>query len=767
MIKQLYNLRTLAYGMFAALALTTSCSDDDEVISGGQTPDVTFKDQIEYDHTPAVKIRSAIYEVNADQHYTFYLSPSEGITDVAGMEKANDYLRVMVANPKGTVNTEKDLFEVQYKDISVKKATMNDIASVSLSADLVTETRLNFYLNVEMKSGKTLLSRYENTCTEATVELNNQFNLNRKVSNIQSAIFTVVKGKYSFYFSPTAGIKNLDGMNKANDFVKIVVNEPKGGINSSTDFFEVSYKDMINVTSSAMEDFHLMSLSTALTKEGKAVVSLDMETKSGNRLALLYNEAIVQDYIVLKNQYEAEGNIFEIGSAVVWNNPATGFTHYYLYNKADITTPTPDEQGVEIRIANDLKGEIDLATADPAKVTVRCGKFASAKGATGKINAKLKTDKFGEKIEGLFVDMNIKMNGQVVRAGYDGTFSTGFESTNTIKVTENGKTASAKLVKTFRQEPHKVSNIMAFGDAQKVETPANLTAGHYAVLLKVAPQKFGTVIDATTQKNDYSIEVYDYKTYKTRYVDDIKEGTIQTAANVLDEKMGYIRVNITFYDGVKVESEFYGELTAVDQMPALKPVKPLTPTIVILDKSGKKELLNWDISQMQVRMEKGYRWNGGAEYGGATFDAYVFYFVNKNGNGEVDERHSTPELVLPVSLVEAGKEYDLTQDNPDARWSFWFDLSYDLLSRPGQGYGANFEMYGYVTKLCPDMAKVNVVRNADKSWKLSFQLLDYGCFSNWSTDKSGTQNTLKIVWEGPATKYTGTEKNDLKDDFYK
>ena len=33
---------------------------------------------------------------------------------------------------------------------------MNDVASVELSADLVTETRLNLYTYVELKSGKTL-----------------------------------------------------------------------------------------------------------------------------------------------------------------------------------------------------------------------------------------------------------------------------------------------------------------------------------------------------------------------------------------------------------------------------------------------------------------------------------------------------------------------------------------------------------------------------------------------------------------------------------
>lgn len=82
-----------------------------------------------------------------------------------GMSEANDYLRVMVRNPKGTVNTESDTFEISYKDISIKEATMKDVKSVKLSADYLSETsRLNLYVEVEMESGKTLLARYENTC---------------------------------------------------------------------------------------------------------------------------------------------------------------------------------------------------------------------------------------------------------------------------------------------------------------------------------------------------------------------------------------------------------------------------------------------------------------------------------------------------------------------------------------------------------------------------------------------------------------------------
>ena len=105
------------------------------------------------------------------------------------MKQADDYLRVMVESPKGTVNTASDPFEIEYKDISVKKTTMNDVASVELSADLVTETRLNLYTYVELKSGKTLIARYQNTCTEERdVELTNQYEIDNRIAAVGSVV---------------------------------------------------------------------------------------------------------------------------------------------------------------------------------------------------------------------------------------------------------------------------------------------------------------------------------------------------------------------------------------------------------------------------------------------------------------------------------------------------------------------------------------------------------------------------------------------------
>ena len=167
------RLRLLTWAVLFAAGGFASCSDN-----GGDepapAPPVELKNQIEYDGGKLIDIKS----------------------DIAGMSAAKDYLAVVVRNPKGQVNTATETFEITYKDISVKKQTMDDVAKVQLSADLVAETQqLNLYIEVALKSGKTLLVRYESACTEAVPqELENQFDLDKSITDIGSVADLLRRG---------------------------------------------------------------------------------------------------------------------------------------------------------------------------------------------------------------------------------------------------------------------------------------------------------------------------------------------------------------------------------------------------------------------------------------------------------------------------------------------------------------------------------------------------------------------------------------------
>lgn len=185
------RLRVLTWAVLCAAGTATSCSTDDDDKTPTPEP-VQLTDQIEYDGATPIDIKSAIYETGDAGLYTFYLSPTADITTMEQMEAAGDYLRVQVTNPKGKVDTANETFEISYRDISVKAATMNDVEKVNLSADLVAETsQLNLYVEVAMKSGKTLLARYENRCAEAVNPvdlLQNEYDLNGTKQAVDHAV---------------------------------------------------------------------------------------------------------------------------------------------------------------------------------------------------------------------------------------------------------------------------------------------------------------------------------------------------------------------------------------------------------------------------------------------------------------------------------------------------------------------------------------------------------------------------------------------------
>lgn len=202
------RLRVLTWAALFTAGGFASCSDDEKEPT--PPPPVELNDQIRYDGGQPTDIKSAIFDVEDTDLYTFYLSPTAGIKDLAGMSAAKDYLSVVVRNPKGTVNTASDTFEIAYKDISVTKQTMNDIEKVQLSADLVAETqRLNLYVEVTLKSGKTLLARYNSTCSEAVPQkLGNQFELDKVITAIGSVVEwrNPATGTTSYYFYTQSGV---------------------------------------------------------------------------------------------------------------------------------------------------------------------------------------------------------------------------------------------------------------------------------------------------------------------------------------------------------------------------------------------------------------------------------------------------------------------------------------------------------------------------------------------------------------------------------
>lgn len=630
------GLRVLTWAVLFAAGGFASCSDDDEK-DPTPPPPVELKDQIRYGDGEPADVKSAIFDVEDTDLYTFYLSPTAGVTDLAGMSAAKDYLRVAVRNPRGTVNTASDTFEISYKDISVKKQTMNDVEKVQLSADLVKETqRLNLYVEVTLKSGKTLLARYNSTCTEAVPQK-------------------------------------------------------------------------------------------------------------------------------LDNQFELDKSITAIGSVVEWYHPAEGYTTYDFYTQSGVTAPsaaTPADMRITVADGTETAA-VDLSKADPEKIKVICGEFRTGEGTTGTLSLSKNAD--GTE---LTVAIDALKGGSRLRTAYAGAFATGTASSNTIKVTEGGTPEEAALKRVFGYKESLTNNFL-FGPAD-AETADKLTEGHYAMKLGLSDMNIGKTIDLATEGSKCTFALYDYTTYTTYDIAKI-EGVTGTITTVGTARRLYLRFSVTFPDGPTAEGEWFGDVTAAEAVD-LTPVKPFSPHITITKADGEVKMEK-PILSMEMRKENNYRLRGGdPQYGGATFDAYFFYFRPEGSAEPIDDKYSTyiyPILMIPVSYFPS-TDLKLFEAKEDLHWNFQFYNNENLLQNASSGYSETYTMYGSTSGYCPDDATVTVVRNADKTWKITFTMTDSGSRPDYKGDPQawGYGNKLVVEWEGPVTKYSGTKKNDLTDADY-
>lgn len=621
------GLRVLTWSVLFAAGGFASCSDDNE--QGEPTPPpVVLNNQIELDGATPVDIRSAIYELDDNDNYAFYLSPTAGITRIEEMEAANDYLRVTVDDPKGLFDPAADAFEFSYGGITVSDRTMSTVESLELEVGY-TEASARLKLVIELKTAdeRSLRVNYDNTCNVAALP-------------------------------------------------------------------------------------------------------------------------------ILENEYELDGTPTAIGSAVARKNPSEGLTTYGFYAESGVTEPSEDIQGLTIVLGEVSTTEIDLSTADPAQVSVRCGDFTNGEGTTGTLH--IGTDANGK----LTLTLDAERDGLRLRAAYTGDYTMSYEGNRFLRVTQGSEVTETPLTKIFATSG--TSSVLMFGTAD-VESPEQLAEGDYAVALTLTANQLK---GGTFGTGDFRIRLFDYKTYKTYDNSKVDELTGSlTVARMEDDKTLFLQLEVTFPDGPKIESEWLGTTTAVDMEPDLTPVAPFRSHMTVTASDGTTTLIDKDLISVEMRMEKDYMLRGGdPQWGGATFDAYFFYFRGAgNESTSIDDVYNIPQLMLCASAVPTEGELDLASGDAELHWELKYTVEKATLSK--STYSENYSMFGRTYYYCPDDVKVTVVKNDDKTWKITFRMVDYGP-NSYNTAKEGTQNTMLVEWEGPLTKYSGSKTNDLTDADY-
>lgn len=588
------------------------------------------------------------------------------------------------------------------------------------------------------------------------VELKDQIEYDGdKLIDIKSAIFDVEDTDlYTFYLSPTAGVVDLAGMEAANDYLLVQVRNPKGSVNIDTDTFEIAYKD-IRVKKLTMSDIEKVQLMADLVSETQRLnLYVEVVLKTGKKLLARYNNTCTETLpVALENQFELDKQISEIGSVVAWNNPLEATTTYYFYKQSGITAPATDlSADMEIIVPDGMKtDDIDLFKADPAKLKIACGEFHNSTGSTGRFS--LTTN------EGtLTLAIDVLDNNSHLRAAYTGAFAAGSTVRNYMKIKIGDKAAETELTRIFRYSKG-LTSYYGFG-TNNADTPEGLmVAGQYAFHFGAGNMAIGTTADVGRVDNPYDFKLFDYETYETYDVKNTNgfeiTGTITTSGT--PEKL-YLKFSVEFpHLNMTAEGEWFGDATAAEEFD-LTPVKPFEPRIRITTKDGEVKM-DRKIASMEVRLHNEFSLRGGKpQYGGAILNAYYFYFRAENTTDDsIEDTWTIPYLMIPDTYLNR-TDLDLASGEADLHWEFKYAADNNL-QQGSTGYTEQYNKYAY----CPEDVKLTVVKNDDKTWNFSFTLTDsgQGTYGTW-----GSGNTITIEWRGPATKYSGSKKNDLTDSDY-
>lgn len=579
------------------------------------------------------------------------------------------------------------------------------------------------------------------------VELNDQFEYDGgDPVDIKSAIYEVEDTDlYTFYLSPSNGVTGMDDMTAVNDFLRIAVRNPKGTVNTETDEFEIAYKDIAVNRNTLKTDVEKVSLQADLVAEtSKLNLHVEVTMKSGKTLLARYNNTCTEAVPAeLTNQYELDKTVTGIGSAVEWHDAAAAATTYCFYADPDVTAPSEETAGLQITVADGVEtAEVDLATADAEKIRIACGEFESGEGMTGTLSLA----KSGSK---LTLTLDAEKGASRLRAAYAGDPVVGYASTNSLTVTEGETHETNDLKKVFLYQSA-ATNVLTFGQVADAEAPAGLTKGHYAVSFNLSTSQLqGATVDFG--KQEAQVRIFDYRAYRTW--DNAKvEGATGTVTTIQAGERTYLRFSVEFPKGPKLEGEWFGTFTTVKEETDMTPVEPFRPRVSIKSETG-ETLLDWEVTALELRHDTNFR---DSNTGDMIDAAYIFYFRTDKteDNFGIDGLIGTPMFRLPDAYV--GRDnFDLTEDT-ECKWAFNFNNS--NLSRYSTGYGCNNSWM----KQCPNEATLTVKKN-DKEWEFTFTMLDYGMFGY---TEQGTKNVLTIEWKGPATKYTGSQKNDMTDADY-
>ena len=150
-------------------------------------------------------------------------------------------------------------------------------------------------------------------------------------SKIGSVVYQVDEtGKtYTFYFSPTEGLLDLDAMLLADDYIKIETDTPTGDIDLLAEGNSLLYKK-VDISAASADNTAKSTLSLQLTSLTTVKMTLDAAMKSGETLTASYNGTCSRHS---EQSGQGEGIVLDTPVFSWWlgsEKPASGANDYYI-----------------------------------------------------------------------------------------------------------------------------------------------------------------------------------------------------------------------------------------------------------------------------------------------------------------------------------------------------------------------------------------------------------------------------------------------------
>lgn len=580
------------------------------------------------------------------------------------------------------------------------------------------------------------------------------------------------------FLSPVEGLATVEEVLATDDYLYIrSAYVGLDGVVDTTKTFELSYKDL-NVTDGNLtgkEHKVKITFSVPGVKSewdydviDDVTVTVDYINDADEYLFARYTGPVQACYPLaeLNNQYTVnEAAPVDLKSALCLYYEEYGIYYWFFYTEEGITE-YDEYQDYALCISTPGKSEsFDFADPDLGEeYGISAEGWGNAE--SGNVTLSAEAGKVTLSVRGVDDEDN------TLRVEYAGAVKYSYYCDNSFYQPDYNSVA---LFSLFREKYGNASYYFAFGSNAYAETPAELMDGKYALFLEVPQSAVDAEYDpdSFTFPEGFKAYLYDYENYATYEwsVDDADDYSIlvvKSEPNGADNKV-YIRYDLIFKDAEGEEINIYmtAYLDVIDTtIPDLAPVKPFSPKITLVNEAG-ESIIDWDITEMQVRHQPAK--SDIKDIGGSKMkvEAYSFYFVNANtaANG-IDSDTATPVFSVDASKVNALDETQL--NGTDIVWCSNFTRSLDELCQGSYGDLTNASKYGLY--YCPEDVKVTIKKDDAKNWTFKLVLKDYGAFgssfSGAPAKLTGTKNTLTIEWQGPATKYTGSKKNDLTDEDY-